>query len=67
MKPKILLSNMMQIDSSNGLVRLSLFQHYYKKQKFNQGYKELLHVMKSKEVEENLKKQMLLQIFYDKK
>jgi tetratricopeptide (TPR) repeat protein len=60
-----LLSNMMQIDSSNGLVRLSLFQHYYKQQKFNQGYKELLHVMTSKEVDENLKKQILLQIAYD--
>ena len=63
---KILLDNMMKIDSSNGLVRLSLFQHYYKKRKFINGYSELLHVMKSKEVEENLKKQMLLQIFYDK-
>ena len=31
---KILLDNMMKIDSSNGLVRLSLFQHYYKKRKF---------------------------------
>lgn len=63
---KNLLDNMMKIDSSNGLVRLSLFQHYYKKRKFLNGYSELLHVMKSKEVEENLKKQMLLQIFYDK-
>ena len=63
---KNLLDNMMKIDSSNGLVRLSLFQHYYKKRKFLNGYSELLHVMKSKEVEESLKKQMLLQIFYDK-
>ena len=63
---KNLLDNMMKIDSSNGLVRLSLFQHYYKKRKFLNGYSELIHVMKSKEVEENLKKQMLLQIFYDK-
>ena len=63
---KNLLDNMMRIDSSNGLVRLSLFQHYYKKRKFLNGYSELIHVMKSKEVEENLKKQMLLQIFYDK-
>ena len=29
---EILLDNMMKIDSSNGLVRLSLFQHYYKKE-----------------------------------
>ena len=65
-KAKILLDDMMKIDSSNGLVRLSLFQHYYKKRKFIEGYLELLYVMKSKEVEESLKKQMLLQIFYDK-
>lgn len=65
-KAKILLDDMMKIDSSNGLVRLSLFQHYYKKRKFIKGYIELIYVMKSKEVEESLKKQMLLQIFYDK-
>jgi len=63
---EFLLNNMMDIDSSNGLVRLSLFQHYYKKRKFFKGYSELLYVMSSKEVEETLKKQMLLQIFYDK-
>ena len=65
-KAKVLLDDMMKIDSSNGLVRLSLFQHYYKKRKFIEGYLELIYVMKSKEVEESLKKQMLLQIFYDK-
>lgn len=64
-KAKVLLDDMMKIDSSNGLVRLSLFQHYYKKRKFIKGYFELLYVMKSKEVEESLKKQMLFQIFYD--
>ena len=66
-KAKFFLDKMMNIDSSNGFVRLSLFQHFYKKRKFLKGYSELIHVMKSKEVEESLKKQMLLQIFYDKK
>ena len=56
---------MMQIDSTNGLVRLSLFQHFYKQQKFSKGYKELLKIMTSREVDENLKKQILLQIAYD--
>ena len=63
---KKLLDNMMEIDSSNGLVRLSIFQYYYKRRKFIKAYTELLYVMKSREVEETLKKQMLLQIFYDK-
>ena len=62
---KKLLFDMMQIDSTNGLVRLSLFQHFYKQQKFSKGYKELLKIMTSREVDEKLKKQILLQIAYD--
>ena len=65
LKSKKLLFDMMLIDSSNGLVRLSLFQHFYKQQKFSKGYKELLKIMTSREVDENLKKQILLQIAYD--
>lgn len=62
---KKLLFDMMLIDSTNGLVRLSLFQHFYKQEKFSKGYKELLKIMTSREVDENLKKQILLQIAYD--
>ena len=64
---KHLLDKMMFIDSSNGLVRLSLFQFYYKNREINKAYQELLYVMESLEVENNLKKQMLLQISYDEK
>jgi tetratricopeptide (TPR) repeat protein len=64
---KNLLDKMMFIDSSNGLVRLSLFQFNYKNGEIIKAYKELLYVMKSIEVENNLKKQMLLQISYDEK
>jgi tetratricopeptide (TPR) repeat protein len=64
---KNLLDKMMLIDSSNGLVRLSLFQFYHKNGEFIKAYSELLYVMRSTEVENNLKKQMLLQISYDEK
>jgi tetratricopeptide (TPR) repeat protein len=64
---KNLLDKMMFIDSSNGLVRLSLFQFNYKNGEIIKAYKELLYVMESIEVENNLKKQMLLQISYDEK
>ena len=57
----------MLIDSSNGLVRLSLFQYFYKNRESLKAYNELLNVMNSLEVENNLKKQMLLQISYDDK
>ena len=64
---KQLLDEMMFIDSSNGLVRLSLFQYHYKNGEIIKAYDELLYVMGSLEVENNLKKQMLLQISYDDK
>ena len=64
---KHLLEKMMFIDSTNGLVRLSLFQYYYKNREIIKAYQELLYVMESLEVENNLKKQMLLQISYDEK
>jgi tetratricopeptide (TPR) repeat protein len=57
----------MFIDSSNGLVRLSLFQYHYKNGEIIKAYDELLYVMGSLEVENNIKKQMLLQISYDEK
>ena len=55
----------MDLDSSNGLVRLSMFQHYYKKREYNKGLYELKKVMQSFEVDENLKKDILSQISYD--
>ena len=63
---KTILNKMLSIDSSDGLVRLSLFQHYYKNKEYKKGYKELLLVMNSNNIEINLKKQILLQISYDK-
>ena len=63
---KAILNKMLSIDSSNGLVRLSLFQHYYKNKEYKKGYKELLLVMNSNNIEINLKKQILMQISYDK-
>jgi tetratricopeptide (TPR) repeat protein len=64
---KSILDKMMLIDSSNGLVRLSLFQYFYKNRESLKAYNELLNVMNSLEVENNLKKQILLQISYDDK
>ena len=64
---KSILDKMMLIDSSNGLVRLSLFQYFYKNRESLKAYNELINVMNSLEVENNLKKQMLLQISYDDK
>lgn len=61
-----ILNKMLSIDSSNGLVRLSLFQHYYKNKEYKKGYKELLLVMNSNNIEINLKKQILMQISYEK-
>ena len=63
---KSILNKMHSIDSSNGLVRLSLFQYYYKNKQYKKGYKELLLVMNSNNIDINLKKQILLQISYDK-
>jgi len=63
---KAILNKMLSIDSSNGLVRLSLFQHYYKNKEYKKGYKELLLVMNSNNIEINLKKQILMQISYEK-
>ena len=64
-KSIILLKKMMDLDSSNGLVRLSMFQHYYKKKEYTKGLYELKKVMQSFEVDENLKKDILSQISYD--
>ena len=63
---KAILNKMLSIDSSNGLVRLSLFQHYYKNKEYKKGYAELLLVMNSNSIEINLKKQILMQISYEK-
>ena len=63
---KAILNKMLSIDSSNGLVRLSLFQHYYKNKEYKKGYEELLLVLNSNSIEINLKKQILMQISYDK-
>ena len=63
---KAILNKMLSIDSSNGLVRLSLFQHYYKNKEYKKGYEELLLVMNSNNIEINLKKQILMQISYEK-
>ena len=63
---KAILNKMLSIDSSNGLVRLSLFQHYYKNKEYKKGYEELLLVMNSNSIEINLKKQILMQISYEK-
>ena len=61
-----LLQKMMEIDSSNGLVRLSMFQHYYRKGEYKKGFIELQNVINSSDVEEQLKKEILIQISYDK-
>ncbi|MBM78449.1 MAG: hypothetical protein CL846_08195 [Crocinitomicaceae bacterium] len=57
---------MVAIDSSNGLVRLSLFQYYYRIGKHEKAVNELLSVMDSYDVEENIKLEILLQISYEK-
>ena len=57
---------MMVMDSSNGLVRLSLFQYYYRSQQHDLAVKELLAVMNSHEIKEEVKLEILLQISYEK-
>lgn len=57
---------MMEIDSTNGLVRLSLFQYYYRLDQHKNAVNELMSVMGSYEVEENIKLEILLQISYEK-
>ena len=57
---------MMSIDSTNGLVRLSLFQYYYRSQQHDLAVKELIAVMNSHEINENIKLEILLQISYEK-
>lgn len=64
-KSLILLNKMMDLDSSNGLVRLSMFQHFYKNRYYKKGFYELKKVMGSHEVDEDLKKEILIQISYD--
>ena len=57
---------MMSIDSTNGLVRLSLFQYYYRSQQHDLAVKELIAVMNSHEINEDVKLEILLQISYEK-
>ena len=45
---------------------ISMFQHYYKTGKYQKGFIELQNVINSSEVEEQLKKENLIQISYDK-
>ncbi len=60
-----ILEKMMKIDSNNGLVRLSMFKHYYKNKNYQKGFTELKKVMCSFEVNQELKKEILSQISYD--
>ncbi len=57
---------MMELDSSNGLVRLSLFQYYYRLSEHDLAVKELSAVMDSHEIKEDVKLEILLQISYEK-
>ena len=59
------LEKMMKIDSNNGLVRLSMFKYYYKSKNYQKGFNELKKVMRSSEVNQELKKEILSQISYD--
>lgn len=61
----LMLERMMKLDSNNGLVRLSMFQHFYKNQNYKNGFRELKEVMNSSDVDQELKKEILLQISYD--
>ncbi len=65
-KTEILLQKMMDIDSTNGLVQLSMFQYYMKKGLFDHGFNALSKVMSSIEVDQQLKQEILFQITYDK-
>ena len=56
---------MMEIDSNNGLVRLSMFKRYYKNKNYEKGFLELKKVINSSEVNQELKKEILSQISYD--
>ena len=63
---EILLHQMMLIDSSNGLVQLSMFQYYMKKGAYLKSLYSLEKVLTSIEVDQSLKREMLFQITYDK-
>ena len=63
---EILLHQMMLIDSSNGLVQLSMFQYYMKKGAYLKSLYSLEKVLTSVEVDQSLKREMLFQITYDK-
>ena len=63
---EILLHQMMLIDSSNGLVQLSMFQNYMKKGAYLKSLYSLEKVLTSVEVDQSLKREMLFQITYDK-
>ena len=61
----LILQKMMEIDSNNGLVRLSMFKRYYKNKNYEKGFLELKKVVNSSEVNQELKKEILSQISYD--
>ena len=56
----------MLIDSTNGLVQLSMFQYYMKKRAYTNSLYSLEKVLTSVEVDQSLKREILFQITYDK-
>ena len=65
-KSESLLHQMMLIDSTNGLVQLSMFQYYMKKRAYTNSIYSLEKVLTSVEVDQSLKREILFQITYDK-
>ena len=65
-KSESLLHQMMLIDSTNGLVQLSMFQYYMKKRAYTNSIYSLEKVLISVEVDQSLKREILFQITYDK-
>ncbi len=65
-KSEALLNRMMSIDSTNGLVQLSMFQFYMKKGAYLNSFHSLRKVITSVEVDQSLKREILFQITYDK-
>ena len=65
-KSEQLLHQMMLIDSTNGLVQLSMFQYYMKKRAYLNSIYSLEKVLTSVEVDQSLKREILFQITYDK-
>ena len=65
-KSEQLLHQMMLIDSTNGLVQLSMFQYYMKNRAYLNSIYSLEKVLTSVEVDQSLKREILFQITYDK-